>query len=322
VTGVREAAPKQRARVAPEGGNGAVGSYAIADDGTRIYFERFSPDEGSARRGGRHSKDAPPALLVMGLGANGRLWAPAVRRLLASGYEVIVVDNRGCGRSSTPSRPWTTRTMAADAVAVLDELGVESAHVGAGSLGGMIAQELALEFPDRVSTLVLGCTTGGLPRLDLVPRRGLLHIFEAALRSLRPGSDPEQRVRDFLCMAASGDFAARCRPGDEAWTTVAAMLEDPTSQRGLAMQLVACVRHSSWSRLGRLTMPVQVHHGTEDRLMPFAAGRELARRIPGAQFVVHEGAGHALVLERPEESGERIHAFLAECEARASASSD
>jgi pimeloyl-ACP methyl ester carboxylesterase len=117
-------------------------------------------------------------------------------------------------------------------------------------------------------------------------------------------------------MTASDDFAARCRPGDEAWATVAAMLEDPTSQRGLAMQLVACARHSSWSRLPRLTMPVQVHHGTDDPLMPFAAGRELARRIPGAQFVVHEGAGHALVLERPEESSERILAFLAESEAR------
>jgi pimeloyl-ACP methyl ester carboxylesterase len=117
-------------------------------------------------------------------------------------------------------------------------------------------------------------------------------------------------------MAASDDFAARCRPGDEAWDTVAAMLEDQTSQRGLALQLLAGVRHSTWSRLPGLTMPVQVHHGTEDPLMPFAAGRELARRIPGAQLVVHEGAGHALVLERPEECRESILAFLGECEAR------
>jgi non-heme chloroperoxidase len=81
--------------------------YAVAADGTRIFFEHFSP------RGG--SNGAPPVLLVMGLGANGRLWAPAVRRYLASGYDVIAVDNRGCGRSDTPWRPWTTRTMAADA---------------------------------------------------------------------------------------------------------------------------------------------------------------------------------------------------------------
>jgi pimeloyl-ACP methyl ester carboxylesterase len=84
--------------------------------------------------------------------------------------------------------------MAADAVALIDELDVERAHVWGGSLGGMIAQELALEFPERVTTLVLGGTTGGLPRLDLLERTGLLHILEATLRSLRPASDPEQRV--------------------------------------------------------------------------------------------------------------------------------
>jgi 3-oxoadipate enol-lactonase len=285
--------------------------YAVADDGTRIFFEQFSPGAGS--------NGAPPVLLVMGLGANGRLWAPAVKRYLASGYDVIAVDNRGCGRSDTPWRPWTTRTMAADAVAVLDELDVECAHVGAASLGGMIAQELALEFPHRVKTLVLGCTTGGLPRLDLVPRRGLLHILEAAVRSLQSGTDPEQAVRDFIRMAASEDFAARCAPEDEAWATVAAMLEDPAGQRGLAMQLLAGARHSSWSRLPRLTMPVQIHHGTADALMPFAAGRELARRIPGARFVVHQGAGHALILERPAECAESILAFLAESTPRAHA---
>ena len=285
-----------------------MGSYAVVDDATRIYFERFSPGERSARR-------AAPALLVMGLGANGRLWAPAVRHLRAAGYEVIVVDNRGCGRSSTPWRPWTTRRMARDAVAVLDQLGVERAHVAGASLGGMIAQEIALECPDRVSKLVLSSTSGSFRRLDLVPRKGLLHLFEVTLRLLRPASDPERRVSDFLCTIASEDFAAQCRSGDEAWDTVAAMLEDPASQRGLALQLLACMRHSTWSRLPQLSMPVQVHHGSQDTLVPLAAGRELAQRIPGARFELHEGAGHGL-FERTEEVGESVIAFLAESEAR------
>jgi len=295
--------------------NGAVGSYATADDGTRIYFETFSPGGRSGQPRLRGDEAAPPVLSVMGLGANGRLWAPATRRLLAAGYEVIAFDNRGCGRSSTPWRPWTTRTMARDALAVLDQLGVERAHVGTASLGGMVAQELALEFPERVSSLVLGATTGGLPRLDFAPRRGLQIIVGAGLRSLRPAGDPEQRVRDWLCTAVSEDFAARCQQGDEAWETVAAMLEDPISQRGLALQLLAFLRHSSWSRLTRLSIPVQVHHGTEDPLVPFAAGRELARRIPDAEFVVHEGAGHALILERPDECWLSIRRFLAQAEA-------
>jgi len=316
VTELRETKPEHRTRVTQDGSNGPVGSHLTTDDGTCIYFERFSPGGGSGRRRGPRSKDAPPGLLIMGLGANGRLWAPAVKRMLASGYDVIVVDNRGCGRSSTPWRPWTTRTMARDAVAVLDELGVAQAHVNGVSLGGMIAQEIALEFPERVSTLVLGCTTGGLPRLNLAPRRGLLHIFESQIRSLRPGSDPERQVRDFLRMLGPEDFVAQCQPGEEHWETVVAMLEDPASQRGLALQLLACIRHSSWSRLHRLSMPVQVHHGTADSLVPFAAGQELARRIPGAQFVVHEGAGHTFGLERPEKTSERIVEFLAEAEAR------
>jgi 3-oxoadipate enol-lactonase len=281
-----------------------VGSYASAEDGTRIYFESFSP-EGDSRW---------PVLLVMGLGANGRLWGPAVRRLLAAGYEVIVVDNRGCGRSSTPWRPWTTRTMARDAVAVLDELGVERAHVGGASLGGMIAQEIALEFPERVSALVLQSTTGGFRRPDLAPPTGLLHIFEATLRSLRPGNDPERRVSDFLRTAATEDFVAQCRPGDETWDTIAAMLEDPVSQRGVALQLLAGLRHSAWSRLPQLSIPVQVHHGSQDPLIPLAAGREFARRIPGARLEVHPGAGHGL-FERVDEASESILAFLGEAEA-------
>jgi 3-oxoadipate enol-lactonase len=277
--------------------------YAVAGDGTRIYFETFSPN-------GRSRPDAPPALLVMGLGANGRLWGPGVKRLLGAGYHVIAFDNRGCGRSSTPWRPFTTRTMARDAVAVLDEVRVERAHVAGGSMGGMAAQELALEFPDRVSSLLLAATTGGLPRLDLVPRRGPRHVVEMAVRSLRPASDPEQRVREFLDAIVSEDFAAGCQPGDEAWETVAAALEDPASQRGLALQVLAFLRHSSWSRLPRLRIPVQIHHGTADPLVPFAAGRELARRIPGADFVVYEGAGHAMLLERADWGAEKIIAFL------------
>jgi 3-oxoadipate enol-lactonase len=249
----------------------------------------------------------------MGLGANGRLWAPAVRRSLAAGYDVITFDNRGCGRSSTPWRPWTTRTMARDAAAVLDELGVEQAHVGGASLGGMIAQELALEFPERVSALVLASTTGGFRRLDLALGKGLPRILEAALRSLGGGSDPERRVSDFLCLAASEEFAAQCRPGDETWETVAAMLEDPATERGLALQLLAGIRHSTWSRLPRLSVPVQVHHGSQDPLVPLAAGRELARCIPGARLEIHPGAGHGL-FERTEDVSESILAFLAECE--------
>ena len=292
----------------------ALPSYAVADDGTRLYYELFVPAGVPRRRRRPQLQEARPVLMVMGLGANGRLWAPAVRRTLAAGHPVITFDNRGCGRSTTPWRPWTTRTMASDAIAVLNALEVDQAHVGGASLGGMVAQELALAFPDRVSSLVLISTTGGFRHLASASPKGLLRILEAASRSVRAGDDPDRRVSDFLCMVTSEDFAARCQPGDEIWDTVAATLEDPASQRGIALQLLAGMRHSTWSRLPRLRMPVQVHHGTEDPLVPLAAGRELARRICGARLEIHPGAGHGL-FERTEEVGERIIAFLTGCDA-------
>jgi pimeloyl-ACP methyl ester carboxylesterase len=281
------------------------------DDGARIYFETFAPAD--VHLDGERPHDRRPVLLVMGLGANGRLWAPAVRRYLAAGYPVITLDNRGCGRSSTPLRPWTTRTIAADSLVVLNELGVEQAHVCGASLGGMAAQELALRAPKRVRTLVLAATTGGFRRLESAAPRTLLHTFEVALRFLRPSRDAEHRIRDFLRTAASEDFAAQCRHGDESWDAVAAMLEDPATQRGVALQFLAALRHSTWSRLPRLRMPVLIHHGSEDPLIPLVEGRELARRIPGARFEIHRGAGHGM-LECTDEVAESILAFLTDRE--------
>ena len=112
-------------------------------------------------------------------------------------------------------------------------------------------------------------------------------------------------------MAATEEFVAQCQPGDEAWESVADMLEYPASQRGLSLQLLAAFRHSTWSRLPRLTMPVQVHHGEHDALIPVSEGRELARRIPGADFQFHPRAGHAL-FERSDEVGDSILAFLSD----------
>jgi pimeloyl-ACP methyl ester carboxylesterase len=274
--------------------------YVTATNDVRLYYERAGATTGG-----------PTVLLLMGLGATGRIWTPAVRRFAAAGYEVLTIDNRGSGRSQTPWLPWTTRTMAADAVTLLDALGLRRAHVVGASLGGMVAQEVALEFPERVSTLVLGCTTGGMPRFDLMPRRGLLDLLVAGARTAFPAASEEARVAEFLRLSVSPAFARDCPPDDEARRAVAAMLEDRVGPRGFAHQTLAAGRHSSWGRLDRLDLPVQVQHGTADRLIPFAAGRELARRIRGASFEPIEGAGHALVLERPDEIFDHAHRFIA-----------
>jgi 3-oxoadipate enol-lactonase len=272
--------------------------YATAADGTRLFYERFG------------SRSSRTVLLVMGLGANGRIWRPVVDRLVSRDYDVLTFDNRGCGRSGVPLRPWTTRTMASDAMAVADDAGIATMDLIGASLGGMVAQEVALAHSDRIRTLVLGCTTGGLPRVDLLPLPGLPGMLAAALRAGRRPATVSDGVADFLRLVVSPEFAASCEEDSEAWMTVASALEDPMTQRGFALQLLAAARHSTWSRLDRLTMPVQVQHGSADRLMPPAAGRELARRIPGAQLEILEGAGHALGLERPDAIVDLAVSFL------------
>jgi 3-oxoadipate enol-lactonase len=272
--------------------------YAAGGDGTRLFYERFGSQGGRA------------VLLVMGLGANGRIWRPVVDRLVERDYDVLTFDNRGCGRSGVPVRPWTTRTMAADAIAVADAAGVATIDLIGASLGGMVAQEVALAHPGRIRTLILGCTTGGLPRVDLLPLPGLPRMLGAALRAGRRPPSTRDGVGEFLRLVVSPEFAASCEEGSEAWVAVASALEDPMTQRGFAQQLLAAGRHATWTRLDRLTMPVQVQHGSADRLMPLAAGRELARRIPGAQLKIVEGAGHALGLEQPDAIVDLAVSFL------------
>ncbi|MGH3487637.1 MAG: alpha/beta fold hydrolase [Actinopolymorphaceae bacterium] len=280
-------------------------AWTRARDGLPLYYDYFDP------AGRAPARPRPAVLLLMGLGANARVWAPVIAPFQAAGHPVVAMDNRGCGRSGAPWRPWSTRTMAADAVAVLNAVGVRRTHVVGASMGGMVAQEIGLAFPDRVHSLVLGCTSGGLPRgPELVTRRGVREVLALAARTVRP-VPLDAQVRRFLQTNISPDFAATARRDGDCWRAVEAMLAEPTCLRGLLYQSLATVRHSSWSRIGRLRHPVLVQHGTADPVIPVTAGRELARRIPSAVFQEVDGAGHALGLERTDEITQRALAFMA-----------
>ena len=228
-----------------------------------------------------------PVLLIMGLSFTHEMWfrtAPP----LARHYRVILFDNRGMGRSDVPPGPYRMAHMASDAAAVLDAAGVESAHVIGASMGGMIAQELALNYPARVRSLLLGCTShGGIlarwPRLAL-PRNTK---WSTAVREERElawvpilyskNTPPERIEEDIL-------IRTRCN-----W-----------SYRGFMNQLAAILVWSSYRRLPRITVPTLVVHGDSDRLVPVANGRIVAARIPGAQFRLVPDAGHILTTDQPE----------------------
>ena len=263
-------------------------AYATASDGTRVYYERFGP---SGRR------TSLPLVLIAGWATNGRLWLSAVERATAAGYETITIDSRGTGRSATPRRPWSTATLAGDVIAVMDDAGVARAHVAAPSLGGMVAQEFALRFPSRVGALVLAATTGGLPRVDFFDPSGLLRMTSAAAHGWK-GDDHAAAVRRTLRATVSEEFARR------------ATATDPPSTRGNLYGLLAAATHSSWSRLHRLRMPVQIQHGTADRLISVRAAQALESHIPGAELRLLPGAGHALILECPDATMDLGLSFL------------
>jgi 3-oxoadipate enol-lactonase len=246
--------------------------------------------------------DAPPVLLIMGLGGSARVWFRLLPHLVAR-YRTLLFDNRGTGGSDPVAGPLSMDAMVADAVAVLDAAGVERAHVIGVSMGGMIAQHLALERRDRVASLVLGCTTAG-------GRRGAPPWRLLAASALRPVLGAE-RTWPLIAPALFAERTRRERPQRVADDLRQRRLDD-TASRTLYAQLAAVVGHDTRAALPALAgLPTLVLHGAEDALVPVARGRELAALIPGACLVVIPGAGHVMTTDAEDAVARAIVDHLA-----------
>jgi pimeloyl-ACP methyl ester carboxylesterase len=245
---------------------------------------------------GEHG-DGPALLLVPGIPAISSDWFPFAHRLKER-FHVVVYDNRGSGRSDAPAGPYSTPQLAGDAVALLDTLGIERAHVFGVSLGGMIAQELAIRFPERADRLVLGSTHAGYK--DAVrPRREVTHAFAfetddwaERMRALAPfafapGVDPQLLAR--FIDKKSGD------------------VEPDHGYRG---QIAAVLTHDAVDRLASIEQPTLVIAGSQDQIIPPENSEVLCERIPRARLEVVDGAGHLFFIERPERTLEVLDAFL------------
>jgi pimeloyl-ACP methyl ester carboxylesterase len=242
----------------------------------------------------------PPVLLIMGLGLSGGAWWRTVP-VLAQRLQVIAFDNRGVGRSRTPFHAYTTDAMADDAVAVLDAAGVDRAHIYGISLGGMVAQQLALRHPARVRSLVLGATHPGGPRA----RWPEPEVLEFLRRRLQMGAEEGAR------MSVPFNYGERCRrenPGrieeDIAWR-----LAQPFSPEAYRAQMWAASLHNCYRRLHRIDVPTLVVHGLKDRMIPAENGQMLAAGIPGARLLELEDSGHLYPTEVPHVD-EQIAAFM------------
>ena len=257
----------------------------VENQGARIYWDEQGEGE--------------PVLMIMGLGYSSDMWH-RTRPVLAVKYRTITLDNRGVGRSDVPPGPYPMALMAADAAAVLDAAGVEIAHVFGVSMGGMIAQEFALQYPGRVRSLILGCSAAGGPTAvraepavaDLLRARGFMNeeqAMEASVPYIYDERTPRQKIDE--------DFAVR-RP----WFPKA---------EGYFAQLQGIIAWESYSRLAHIKAPTLVIHGQCDRLVPPGNSQLIADRIPGAKLILIPNAGHILTTDQQELSNRAVVEFIA-----------
>jgi 3-oxoadipate enol-lactonase len=232
-----------------------------------------------------------PLLLVMGLGMAATGWWRTIP-VLAKELRVISFDNRGVGRSDHPRGSYTIAQMAEDAITVLDSANVAEASVYGISMGGMIAQELALRHPERVRALVLGATTPGGSRHTL-PEPEVLDFLRR-----RPSMPAEEAV--WASVPYTYSRATRERHFERIGEDIVQRLLFPPEPDGYRAQAGAARWHDTNGRLASIPAPTLVLHGSEDRIVPLVNGERLAASIPGAAFEVLEDAGHLYPTDVPD----------------------
>ena len=260
--------------------------YTTSSDGARIHYEVHGTGD--------------PVLLIMGLGSNAYGWHRTIP-WLDERYQAIAFDNRGTGRSDVPEGAYTIAQMADDAAAVLDATGHDRAHVIGASLGGMIAQRLAIAHPRRLRSLVLVCTTPGGRHAT----RASGEVTEALVQT---GEDPSTAYRRNAWFLYGED--TRTNHPERIEEDVAARTKIPTGATGYFGQLQAATEHDTWEELPAIAVPTLVVHGDADLLIPTANGERLAERIPGARLVLIPGAGHMLQADGGATFRDAVLGFL------------
>ncbi len=260
-------------------------------DGLNIYYEVHG--------------QGTPIVMIRGLGSNADHWyaqAPTFSRY----FQVITFDNRGIARSSDPGGDFTIPMMAADTLALMDTLALERAYIMGLSMGGMIAQELAINHPHRIKGLVLTCThCGGTQQIG--PSAEVAALF----REMIWEGTPEAKIK-----AAPSLFDRRTLehspeiPGYYSEVS----LKHPAKPEILIKQWQAVLGHDTFNRLTGIMSPTLVLTGDSDLLIPPANSKILSERIPGAELRVIPGGGHQVLIEQPELCNEAILDFLRRCE--------
>jgi len=229
-----------------------------------------------------------PLIMIMGLGGNVDWWDPRMIQELSNNFKVVMFDNRGAGRSDMSDRKYTIRLFADDTAGLMDTLGISRAHVFGISMGGMIAQELVLNYPEKVEKLVL-CSTdcGGVKSVSPSDE-----VF-AMLIADRSAFSPEEIARGTISLLFTEDFIKRNR--DLVELAIQQILKAPISSEAFVRQHKAIMEFDTYDRLPQIGVPTLILHGKQDIIVPSENGSILARAIPNSKLVYFANSAHGLV---------------------------
>jgi 3-oxoadipate enol-lactonase len=245
--------------------------------------------------------EGPPLLLVRGLSRSLRFWPRPFLEALEARFTLVLYDHRGIGRSTCPSARFTTRDLADDACRVLDAAGIGRAHVFGLSLGGMVAQEIALRCADRTDRLVLGASYASPLKHGPRYRSFAPLLLGNALKGARG-----QAMHAKVLMTPG--FAEKNPHIAVAWAEV--LESEPLIRKTVLGQMLAALRHDCYRRLVDLKAETLVVVGDADRLIPMKSSLLLHKTIPGAKLEVLPGAGHDFVAQMPERSAALLGGFF------------
>ena len=261
-------------------------------NGISLYYEEH----------GQHHRSTDPLVLIMGFTMSSIGWrwnAPA----FAESFRTVTFDNRGVGQSDKPNEPYTMQMFADDTASLLDGLGIDQAHIFGISMGGMIAQEFALRHPQRVKTLILGCTNCGGEKTTLSSDPDVLNML-ANIESV----SVEEAALAMTKVAVTPWFMQKHMDTLIELNTMSAV--HPTPKHGMVSQMAALQGHDTYDRLSQISVPTLVITGKDDGLVPPENSVLLSQQIPNAELVILSNASHLFNIERPQTTVDVVTGFI------------
>ena len=262
--------------------------YAIVN-GIKLYYEVHG--------------EGFPLVMIMGLGADSNWWPPRIIEELSEDYKVVVFDNRGAGRSDKPDNRYTIDLMADDVLGLLDYLGIRKAYVLGVSMGGMIAQSLAIRYPEIVEKLVLCVTSPGGPEA-VPPTPEAMKQLLLDRSSVSVDVLAEMLIKTLL----TRDYIEE--HSEELKSYIMKALQYPMPAHAYMRQLEAISEFNAYDKLDKIRVPTLVISGGKDIIIPPENGRLLARKIPNSKLVVFENSGHGLILQELDRFVSIVKKFL------------